>query len=226
MNNLDQFKDLIISKQDLLKCIFGTLIFQILVTTLVFNHVRNNPKNYKKIFDKIDTVPLILLLVALNIFLIFVMVAFNINFYIKFIVFILFSVIQGLFLGAALKYVDHGIINTALISTISIFLVLLVLGLIITYFHLNISWLGIVLFISLISLIIIQITSLFIHESKATNRLATIFGLIIFSLYILYDTNNILLKYKNSNVDCITGALDYYLDIVNIFLETTNLQGN
>ena len=70
MNNLNQFKDLIISKKDLLKCIFCTLIFQILVTTLIFNNVRNNPNYYKKIFDKIDTIPLMLLLLAFTLFLI------------------------------------------------------------------------------------------------------------------------------------------------------------
>ena len=118
------------------------------------------------------------------------------------------------------------IINSSLISTICIFLVFLILGLVINYFHLNISWLGIVLFISLISLIIIQITTIFIHESNTFSRFTTIAGLIIFSLYILYDTNRILLKYKNSNVDCITGSLNYYLDLINIFLETMNLQNN
>ena len=34
---------------------------------------------------------------------------------------------------------------------------------------------------------------------------------------------DILLKYKNSGSDCINGALQYYLDIINIF---TNSFGN
>jgi hypothetical protein len=34
------------------------------------------------------------------------------------------------------------------------------------------------------------------------------------------DTNNILLKYKNSDNDCINGALQYYLDIINIFMNS------
>ena len=38
----------------------------------------------------------------------------------------------------------------------------------------------------------------------------------LFSLFIMYDTNNILLRYSGKN-DCIRGALDYYLDILNLF---------
>ena len=38
----------------------------------------------------------------------------------------------------------------------------------------------------------------------------------IFSVYILYDTNRILLKFQNkSKSDCINGAMEYYLDILN-----------
>ena len=43
-------------------------------------------------------------------------------------------------------------------------------------------------------------------------------SVVVFSLYILYDTNKILLKYENkSNSDCINGAMEYYLDIINLF---------
>ena len=46
-------------------------------------------------------------------------------------------------------------------------------------------------------------------------------GLIIFSIYIIYDTNSIL--QRNYYGDFITASLDYYLDIINIFLDIVNI---
>jgi FtsH-binding integral membrane protein len=39
--------------------------------------------------------------------------------------------------------------------------------------------------------------------------------LLLFSVYVVYDTNSIL--QRNYNGDFITASLDYYLDILNIF---------
>ena len=66
-------------------------------------------------------------------------------------------------------------------------------------------------------MIIFQLVSIFIPESQENYKLFTTIGLIVFSLYVMYDTNNILLKYQNSDIDCVRGSLDYYLDIVNLF---------
>ena len=54
----------------------------------------------------------------------------------------------------------------------------------------------------------------------------SIISLVIFILYIIYDTNKILLKYDNTTQFCITGALDYYLDIINIFIDMLRLSSN
>jgi len=217
MGKLALFQKLIVSKQSLLKCIFTTLIFQIIITTLVFNNVRTNPNRYNILFNKRNTIPILIALFVVDIILIITMTTLNINFYFKFLIFVLFSVIQGAILGVLLQYVDHTIINSALISTLAIFVVFLVFGLITVYFKLNLTWLGILLFICLIFIIVSRIVFIFISKNKSTNRYMSIASLILFSLYILYDTNNILLKYKNSGSDCINGALQYYLDIINIF---------
>ena len=54
-----------------------------------------------------------------------------------------------------------------------------------------------------------------IHKSIA------VITIILFSLFIIYDTNNIL--YIDSK-DAIGASMDYYLDIMNIFLSIVNLQ--
>ena len=59
--------------------------------------------------------------------------------------------------------------------------------------------------------------------SSNISKILTVFTLFIFSIFILYDTNNILLRYENTGVDCIRGSLDYYLNLINVFSSMLNL---
>ena len=77
---------------------------------------------------------------------------------------------------------------------------------------------GIFLLYALLGYLIYLIASFFIPSVNSYKKYATTFGLILFSIFILYDTNNILLKYNDTNIDCIRGSLNYYQDIVNIFI--------
>ena len=56
------------------------------------------------------------------------------------------------------------------------------------------------------------------------HRYLTAIGLILFSVYIVYDTNTIL--QKDYYGDYITASLDYYLDIINIFVRLLNYNRN
>ena len=218
MNNLKQFNSLLIKKQNLLGCIFSTLLLQVIITTLVFLYFYQ-----QKILTQSYSFLSIFLLLLFDIFLIYVMTTFNISFSLRFLIFIIFSIIQGIFLGISLKYVDKSILISSLLSTIFLFLSLLIIGFGIVYLKINLSWFGGFLFFALLSLIFFQIISIFIPPSNLSIKLMTTFALLIFSGFILYDTNNILLKFNNSNkgVDCIRGALEYYLDIINIFINLT-----
>ena len=64
-----------------------------------------------------------------------------------------------------------------------------------------------------------RLFSLFFKDSPIINKYLSISGITIFMLYIIYNTNEILLKYKNNKDYCIKGAYDYYLDIINIFVK-------
>ena len=75
-----------------------------------------------------------------------------------------------------------------------------------------------ILYFALMCLIIAQVIIAISTKSNKNPRYISIISVIIFSLYIVYDTNNILLKYKNNDkIDCISGAVEYYLDIFNLF---------
>jgi FtsH-binding integral membrane protein len=79
---------------------------------------------------------------------------------------------------------------------------------------------GLFLFISLLILIIARIFSLF-HKSTMLVKTLSAIGIIIFSGYVIYDTNVIL--QRNYYGDFITASLDYYIDIISIFKKLTVL---
>lgn len=219
MGKLEVFNRLLSKKSSLLQCIFTTLIFQGLVTTVVFRHVYQNPDSYQSLLKK-NTIMMIILFLIVQIALMIAMTTLDITFASRFILFIIFSVIEGLFLGASMVYVPKDIIMSALVSTIAIFVTFLVVGMLIVYLGIDLGWMGIYLFLGLLGLIITRIVSSIMNSNEPRSKYSVVFGLLLFSVFILYDTNNILLKYSTSSVDCIRGALDYYLDIINIFTQS------
>ena len=126
---------------------------------------------------------------------------------------------MGLLLSQTIYYInDPDIIHSAMLATIINSVALILLGLIIVYFKYDLEWMGSLLFIALLLVITSRIIVSFSKNSTGYNKKISIISVVLFSLYILYDTNNILLKYKNTNkVDCIRGSLDYYLDVLNLF---------
>lgn len=75
---------------------------------------------------------------------------------------------------------------------------------------------------SLFVLIITGILSLCFKISTVTKKIYLYFGLLIFSLYILLDTNQILLN-KRYGQDFVSASMGYYLDIINIFMKLLQL---
>lgn len=227
MSYLKSFTKLIHKKKALLKCIFTTLLFQVLVTTLAFigvyrNDRKNDDGNEKQPSKNERRLSWVMLLsfLALAIGLIILMTSFNFTFNERVAMFTLFSLLQGLFLGMCLKFIDANIIFTALFSTFAIFLLMIMIGFGVVYFKQDLSWLGIFLFIILLGVIITRIINLFIPYTSGFNKALALGVILLFSIYIVYDTNVILFRYNAINYqrDCILGALDYYLDLLNIFV--------
>ena len=68
--------------------------------------------------------------------------------------------------------------------------------------------------------IIVKIVTLFMGNYSTFVKGFLVFGLGLFSVFIVYDTNQIL--QKDYYGDFITASMDYYLDIINIFVELVN----
>ena len=117
------------------------------------------------------------------------------------------------------------VIHTALLGTMSIFGIMFALGVFMLLSGIKLGFkTGLILFYGLLFLIIARLVNYFTAKSSAFAKGLTIFGLLLFSVYIIYDTNTIL--QKNYNGDFITASIDYYLDIINIFVKLVSLNND
>ena len=211
------FSPLLNEKKGLMIMVFANLITQLGITYYVMT-------NTKVTEDDSHNLKHWLLIVCLFV-IIYCLGLIPMPSWLKFILFSVFSYIWGILLASfKLKINDNDLINMAMLGTIGIFSVMFLIGtfLLATGIELGIKT-GFFLFVSLIILIIGQIFSMFYKSTIIVKSLAAI-GIIVFSGYIIYDTNTIL--QRNYYGDFITASLDYYLDILNIFVKLTILNDN
>jgi FtsH-binding integral membrane protein len=80
---------------------------------------------------------------------------------------------------------------------------------------------GLGLFYALLFIFMMLIVEIFIIQSSLLYKIIVVSLLMLFSVYIVYDTNQIL--QRDYSGDFITASLDYYLDIINIFSNLLSL---
>jgi FtsH-binding integral membrane protein len=210
-NNLTQLFKLISEKKGFFALILATLISQLSITYYVSENVKIDEEDGKKKFD-MKIIGAYIAAVIIILILGFI----TMPSWLKFILFSLFSMAFGVILGYRKSGVDPGIVKSALVGTASIFVTMFAFGvaLIASGIKLGFKFEAGLLF-ALLLLVIVMIVNIFIAESSLLKKILVIGSLMVFSLYIMYDTNNIL--QRNYYGDFITASLDYYLDIINIF---------
>jgi len=213
MLNIKDFNILVKNKSPLLKCIFTTLIAQMLLTTAVVYLLYK----LKKVYFTMNLLTALLIL-GINIYLIFSMVTKNISFNTRVLYFTIFSILNGLIVGSFTRFFSPKSIKIALLSVLLTFILFFIFGSLTVYFNIDLSWLGILLFIGLVALIIRYLIMFIYPVNRKTYMTINTLGIVLFSLFIMYDTNKILVRYKNTQIDCVRGALDYYLDLINLFI--------
>jgi FtsH-binding integral membrane protein len=128
---------------------------------------------------------------------------------------LLYSAIQGAILGPLLTIYEArfpGIAAEAGWITIAVFGALT--GYVFTSKK-DFSFLGGILFVGLIAMIVAGIVMMFVHAALAST-IYSVFGVLLFSGYVLYDTSRIMLRL--SPEDAVIGAVQLYLDFVNLFM--------
>jgi FtsH-binding integral membrane protein len=214
-NNLTQLFKLISEKRGFFALILATLVSQLYITYYVSENIKIEDEEDKNKDTKKFNSKLIGAYIAAFV-LILILAFITMPPWLKFILFSLFSGAFGVILGYRKSGVDPAIIKSALVGTGSIFVAMFAFGLALIASGIKLGLrFGLGLFFALLFLIIVSIVQFFIVESSLLKKILVIGSLMVFSLYIMYDTNSIL--QRNYNGDFITASLDYYLDIINIF---------
>ena len=140
------------------------------------------------------------------------------------ILFLFYSFLTGLTVSAIfVLYPISSIIYVFLITSI----LFLIFGLIGYFTNIDLSKLGTILFMGLVGIILCSIINIFL-KNETFDLATTIIAVIIFLGYIAYDINKIKRNYINiEDVDklAIYGALELYLDFINLFIRLLNLLG-
>ena len=214
-NDIVQVFKLIYEKKGFFTLILANLLFQLYITYYVSENVKVNVEGEGEKDAKSYDMKYIGALVAI-IVIILILALITMPSWLKFILFSLFSAAFGILLAYRKYGLDAGVIRSALVGTASIFVTMFVFGLVLIMSGIQLGFMtSIVLLFALLALIIISIVQYFIAQSSLLKKLIVIATLLIFSLYIVYDTNTIL--QRNYDGDFITASLNYYLDLINIF---------
>jgi FtsH-binding integral membrane protein len=204
--NLGNLFTLIVSKKEFFLMTLATFIVQLGITYYVMEKT-----NYSKVTNKKTNI-----LYIVQLLLIVILALVPMPMWLKFILFSLFSATWGYQLSTLRPIVGEDNIKMAMMGAASIFAVMFAfgVGLILSGIRLGYKF-GLMLFYALLILLLFRIMQIFIPTSSLTKKILVIFSLLLFSVYVVYDTNSIL--QRNYNGDFITASLDYYLDILNIF---------
>ena len=101
-------------------------------------------------------------------------------------------------------------------------LAVIIAGTIVAFIPTDFSFLGIFLWIALLALIVVEILNAFVFKSERRRLLYSYCGVVIFSLYLIYDFNYLekaIAAGDNSWGTAVNIAVNLYLDIINLFLD-------
>jgi modulator of FtsH protease len=191
------------SKKQFLIAVFANLIVQLGITYYVME--RTDADLYKKIG--------VWTLLLFQIFILYLMITLQVHPAVKFILFAVLSGSIGVNLAMYKKTYSEELIHVAIKGALSVFVAMFLFGLVLLAFGVYLGpEVGLVLLLSLIGLIFGRIWS---YLSGTRNKILYTIGVILFSAYVIYDTNVILRR--DYYGDFITASLDYYLDIINLY---------
>jgi FtsH-binding integral membrane protein len=196
-------------KKTFLIMIFANLIVQLGITYYIVVNTDTNVLEKKFNFHKYSFfayIPAFILIFVMNL---------PMPSWLRFIFFSMFSAYMGLLLNFLKKLYGLEMIKAVIFAVFGIFISLIMFAVGLLTFGIQISnRFGIVLLFALLLLIISKIIFLFAGTYSTYSKTFAIIGLALFSIYILYDTHQIL--QRNYYGDFVTASLDYYLDFINI----------
>jgi FtsH-binding integral membrane protein len=193
----------IYKKKEFLILVFANLIAQLGITYYVMNKTDNPELGFWPLFIAQIIIIWVLALVPMPPIL-------------KFLIFSVFSYTFGLTLTHLKDKYDPTLIDVAIKGALTIFVFMMTVGITLAGFNMYLGYqFGAFLFWALLVLIIAKLVNMLGPKLSIVKKGLAYIGLGLFSLFVVYDTNQILSRdYKG---DFITASMDYYLDILNLF---------
>lgn len=141
----------------------------------------------------------------------------------KLVIFAGFSYVWGLLLANIKNKKNDKQIRLAIEGALSVFAAMFVAGLALLIGGIELGFtFGLILFVILIILFITRLITQFSGNMPKWHKFLAIIGILLFSAFVLYDTNIIL--QRNYDGDFVTASMDYYLDILNLFLNILDVE--
>ena len=141
------------------------------------------------------------------------------------ITFFLYSFVSGLTFSSIFLTFNIGSIIYAFLVTAVTFGIF---GLIGYFTKLDLSKLGTILLMALIAVVLCTIVNMFLGN-ETFDLIVTIISVLIFFGFTAYDVNRLKVLHESgldSDIVAIHGALELYLDFINIFIHLISLLGN
>ena len=210
-----EFVSLLNQKKVFMLKVFANLLFQLFIIYIVANW------GEKQEFVKRGNYFILLAIAGLA--LIIIMAWIPMPMIVKFILMVLFSAIIGLELSyRTVLTTDKNNIKKAILMTAVVFIFMVLFGFFLVYSGIKLPPdVGAILLIILIICIIATYSMMFFKTDTKYFVYLSGFLVLLFSLFIIYDTYSIL--QKNYKEDFVSATLDYLLDIINLFQYFLNI---
>lgn len=202
-------------KKGFLLAVYALLAAELAIASMVANYIRKNPD----VQEKLRKYYWLRLLVTIAVLIPLVFVP-GLPIAVKIFLFTCIAILIGASSMAASKYIEADTIRGALIATAGVFVAMSIFGLGLAALGVDLGFLTWILFAGLIGLIVAYITLLFVEVSRTIAKVIFGFAVTLFSIYIAYDTNMIL--GRDYSGDFVQAALDFFLDVINLFSSLLN----
>ena len=192
-------KNIFSEKQTFLMMVFLNLIIQTIITR--YSMIQSPKKNKWYSLLAFFVMIALVIIMCLPIPILF-----------KFILFCAFSMIEGYMLSTL--NINNTILQISFYGALSVFCSMIGVSFVITQLGVRLGpKVGLGLFTALLLFLLLLIFNIF--AGNILNKILASIGILLFSMYIIYDTNKILQRdYKG---DFIAASIDYYLDFINLF---------
>lgn len=198
-----------------LAAVYALMVFELAVTASVITYMRHN----QDLLAKARKLWWLWLVLVIGLMLVLTLV--RLPAVVRFLIFTLVSVILGITALASSEKVSLENIRAAVVSTVAVFAVMTMLAIVLAAAGIDLSFLTFALMVAALALLIGWIVTLFVKPTTAVVRALLITGVVLFSIFVCFDTNMLLMS---TNRDVVDGSIGLYLDVFNLFSNFLGLE--